>query len=58
MLMWLALAPTGEVVGLEGEDRKEAKPLVMIYMPEMYNNQPDCSIWDPIQYSYGYNKKS
>jgi len=28
---------TGEAAGLTEEDREEAKPLVIIYMPKMYN---------------------
>ena len=49
MLIWLALVlraaavglrVTGEAAGLAEEDRKDIKPLVMIYTPEMYNNQP------------------
>ncbi len=30
---------TGEAAGLAGEDRGDIKPLVMVYMPEMYNNK-------------------
>ena len=33
---------TGEAAGLAEEDREDIKPLVMIYMPEMYNNQAHC----------------
>ena len=53
MLMRLALVlraeavgftMTGEVVGLEEEDREEAKPLVRLYMPEMYNIKPNCAV--------------
>jgi len=32
----------GEAAGLAGEDREDIKPLVIIYMPKMYNNQPVC----------------
>ena len=35
---------TGEAAGLVEEDREEAKSLVMIYMPKMYNNQPKCDL--------------
>ena len=30
----------GEAAGLVGEDREDIKPLVIIYMPKMHNNQP------------------
>ena len=30
---------TGEAAGLAEEDREDIKPLVVLYMPEMYNNQ-------------------
>jgi len=35
---------TGEAVGLEEEDREEAKPLVMVYMPEMDDKKPFCAV--------------
>ena len=35
---------TGEAAVLAGEDKEEAKPLVIIYMPKMYNNQPNRSV--------------
>jgi len=33
----------GEAAGLAEEDREDIKPLVVLYMPKMYNNQPDCA---------------
>jgi len=41
----------GEAAGLAEEDREEAKPLVMIYMTEMYNKQPDCWKYSPLNLS-------
>ena len=31
----IGLTVTGEAVGLEEEDREEARPLVMVYMPQI-----------------------
>jgi len=35
---------TGEAAGLAEEDREDIKLLVMIYILEMCNNQPECAI--------------
>ena len=50
MLMRLDLALITEAAGLAEEDREEAKPLVMIYMPKMYNNQP-LSVIMPVNFA-------